>query len=284
MIIVATLTFLPVSAAAQSTPPLELPAGGRLGWLCDRFRARLERLSPHNANYILPLTYNSSPNRDLARADDIDFDRAEAKAQLSVEIPVWRDIPWIDADLSFAYTHRLFWQAYNIDEHLPVREQTFEPELVFVVRPDLRRFGMDHSKVAVGLSHQSNGRDGDLSRGWDRVYVQLSAAKGAAVCGLKTWYLVPGTTTDRDNPDIDDYMGPGELFVSYRARGHFFGVLARNNFLRTNRGALQLDWSVPLKGRLRWYVQYFNGYGESLIDYNHRVNRIGIGILADWTE
>jgi len=45
----------------------------------------------------------------------------------------------------------------------------------------------------------------------------------------------------------------------------------------------ELQWSFPIKRRLRGLVQWYNGYGENLIDHDHKNNRIAIGILmTDW--
>lgn len=29
---------------------------------------------------------------------------------------------------------------------------------------------------------------------------------------------------------------------------------------------------------LRWYAQLFHGYGETLLDYNHRQSSLGLGL------
>ena len=59
----------------------------------------------------------------------------------------------------------------------------------------------------------------------------------------------------------------------------------RRSFARSGKGAVQLDWSRPtgFSPDLRWHIQYFDGYGESMLDYTRRVRRIGLGVmLNDW--
>jgi len=79
-------------------------------------------------------------------------------------------------------------------------------------------------------------------------------------------------------------MGPGEIRMFYEWKKYVLGLTVRNNFrIDDQKGAEQLEFSFPLTRRIKGYFQYFYGYGETLIDYNARTNRVGIGILlTDW--
>jgi len=76
-------------------------------------------------------------------------------------------------------------------------------------------------------------------------------------------------------------MGYFELTAGYDFGENHLAAMIRNNLRADNKGALQLDWIFPIWDLtdVRGYVQYFNGYGESMIDYNTSTNRLSIGFI-----
>ncbi len=254
--------------------------------LDEKSRQRRFPIRAYRPNYILPITYNTSPNLDQGL--DVDpnakAQNAEVKFQISFKVKLWEDILGKDMDLWFAYTQLAFWQLYNKDFSAPFRETNYEPELLLNFRTNYELLGLKGRFINVGLNHQSNGRSQPLSRSWNRIVANFGFERGMFNLLLKTWYRIPETAKDDDNPDIDRYLGYGEIWGYYYWNKNRFGVMLRNNLRPSdNKGAVQLEWAFPLIEHVSGYIQYFNGYGESLIDYNKSVNRFGIGfMLMDW--
>ncbi|MEE4293998.1 MAG: phospholipase A [Xanthomonadales bacterium] len=247
----------------------------------------------HKPNYFLAAAYNergwaSDPFQEAGGPDDYRNDDVEAQFEISLKVPLAVDLFGGRMDVFGAYTNRSFWQMYNDDFSRPFRETNHEPELWGQFPNDWEIWGFTNSVNRIGIVHQSNGRGGSLSRSWNRVYANFIFEKGRWAISLKPWIRLPEDADKDDNPDITDYLGHGELRVLYRRHGHVFGLMTRNQVESGfDEGALELSWSFPVFDYpyLKGYIQYFHGYGESLVDYDRRVNRIGIGIaLTDWLE
>ncbi len=255
-------------------------------WELDESKPRNQHVfMPHRSNYMLPYTYNNLPNVDPIKEETgQNVLQSEAMFQISQKIKLWQDVLGKDMDLWVGYTQRSFWQVYNTADSSPFRETNYEPEILMNFRTNYSFLGMQVRSINMGLNHQSNGRAEPLSRSWNRIVGNFGLEKGNFTLLLNTWYRIPESKEEDDNRDIDDYMGYGEVWGYYLLNNHRLGVMLRNN-LRTheNKGALQLEWSFPLIKRISGYVQFFTGYGENMLDYDHSSNRIGIGfILPDW--
>lgn len=253
-------------------------------------------LLPHRPNYVMPLTYQTKPDDKewdrlisnvsdgKQRGQDGEFEHVEAVFQISVKFLLAEGIVGKYSNLEVAYTNRSFWQAYNDKLSKPFRETNHEPELILSWRPEHLSW-LEHAGIA--LNHQSNGQTSSLSRSWNRVIFEGASIVGNGLWYMRTWWRIPEEEkgdpfdpSDNDNPDIDDYMGPGEVYYMHIAGKHHITAMVRNNFnFDDNRGAVQLEWSYPISKRFKAYTQYFNGYGESLIDYNRFQERFGVGIL-----
>ena len=78
-------------------------------------------------------------------------------------------------------------------------------------------------------------------------------------------------------------FGSIDVRLFYHSNGHVVTLMERNNLTSDSKGAVELDYSFPLYGKVKGYVQYFYGYGESLIDYDARTNRVSAGVaISDW--
>lgn len=244
-------------------------------------------ITPHRMNYVMPvLTTNSlhlDPYEDFEGIPE-GFSNVEAKFQLSLKVPLnQEDVLFTGDSVYFAFTVEAWWQLYSQDISKPFRETNYRPEIFYLTPVSWHPFG-GNTAFMVGIEHQSNGQAAILSRSWNRVYAQFLYEKGNFALAFKPWYRLsedadqfPGDPNGDDNPDIADFMGHFELYAGYKFNDYEATIMTRRNF-NTANGAFELGFTFPLWGRLRGYTTFFNGYGESLIDYNHKQTRFGLGI------
>ena len=209
----------------------------------------------------------------------------EAKYQLSFKTKAAENLFGDNGDLWLGYTQSSHWQVYNSGLSRPFRETNYEPEAMLVFRTNYELFGFKGTMASVGLNHQSNGRALPLSRSWNRVTAEAGFERGDWLVTLRPWWRLPESEGSDDNPGIENYMGRGELTIARKWQDQVFSVQARHSLRsgENSRGSAQLAWSFPVAGDLKGYVQLFSGYGESMIDFNHRQTMIGVGFTVhDW--
>ena len=243
----------------------------------------------YRPTYILPLTWvkdpNSLPTSPSLGANEYDYDleREEAKYQISFKIPLLTGILDDRTTLWFGYSQQSFWQVYNRDDSTPFRETNYEPEMFVRYQADFGIGKGNLNTLSIGLNHQSNGQSEPRSRSWNRVIGSATYSYGRWLFMVQPWYRIPEGSDD-DNPDIERYLGHADYTTVYKlTEDRTFSLTLMNNLRSDNKTSVEFGYSFPMGDSVKGFFQYYNGYGESLIDYNHRIERFGIGImLNDW--
>ncbi len=230
-----------------------------------------------------PLPHSPNPNNTITEATHTQ--PVEGKFQLSFKTKILENIFGDNGDLWGAYTQTSRWQMFNGEESRPFRETNYEPELMLMFRNRYHVGGWSGRMAGIGINHQSNGQGDPHSRSWNRIIGVIGLDRDNWALVLRPWWRVPEGSREDNNPDIEDYIGRGDAMLVYRHGNHELAAIGRHSLRGGERshGSLQLDWGFPLDGPLRGHVQVFSGYGESLIDYNHRSTYVGLGIsLTEW--
>jgi phospholipase A1 len=285
----------PDAGAASATPP---PSRAAASLYDDRWdldgRRKGELFFPraYKPVYALPFTWTdrvnerpTSPQAANTVTDPLVLRPIEVKYQLSLKAKLWEDLLGTPLRVWGGYTQSSRWQVYNGHESRPFRETNYEPEVIFAWPLDRTFWGWRLRQLSLALNHQSNGRELPLSRSWNRVIGEAAFERDHWTLQVRPWLRLNERAADDDNPDISDHIGRSEVLLTGKLGPSIVALQLRHSLRGggRSRGSAQLEWAYPIDGALHAYSQWFVGYGESLIDYNHRQNRIGLGVsIVEW--
>ncbi|NOH82747.1 phospholipase [Vibrio sp. 03-59-1] len=250
IVIIALCAALPVSVNAKSN----------------------KSLSIYDDTYFMQ-TYTSDINQEVYdeaydnKADKMS--KAEIKYQFSLAIPL---VQMKYGTLMASYTQLSLWQLGNTDASSPFRETNYKPQMFMMHQG---KYGI-FNNIEYGYRHQSNGKEALTSRSWDMGYIAIERVNTKLDFGLQGWYA----TNLKDNKDIEDFIPPYEVWMKYHGKAGYFKLKTAYNF-STDKGHVEVGYTYPLSKFAGLYFQVWEGYGESMIDYNHRQTRVGLGLIVE---
>lgn len=249
-------------------------------------------LGGHNSSDLIEKHWKEDGTRDNTK--DYKRNSNEAQFQLSLKVPLALNMFNTTADLYVAYTQNSFWQVYDSIHSRPFRETNYMPELFVEWQPqyDLGWGVLD--KTRLSFIHQSNGGDIGYSRSWNRTEAFAQFKTNGFKYGFSFWdrwdedaKASLSDSSGDDNPDIEDYTGRQKLFINYTYNRYGLSLEHQNDIFEYDRhkGNTKFDITLPtlLSDNFNFFIRYFYGYGESLIDYDVKVNRISFGVkIREW--
>jgi phospholipase A1/A2 len=221
----------------------------------------------------------------------LDYQPGEMRLNLSLRTKLAQGLltggdPTRKDSLWFGYTQQSTWQIFNSELSRPFRTTDHEPEVMYVYPTDMHLPGGWRWRYAgAGLVHQSNGQTDPLSRSWNRVYLMggVELDNRFVVTG-RVWKRLSEDPEKDDNPDIASYIGRAELSGWWNPDGkNSLGLTVRI----FGKGSQRLEYTRalgdPATNNLRFVMQLFNGYGDTLVDYNRKRTVFSVGLrLVDF--
>lgn len=202
---------------------------------------------------------------------------SDVKFQLSIQQRITKSKLPFDTYLFIQYTQKAFWNVF--ENSLPIRDLNFNPGLGIghLIIHKNRYIG----KAYLMAEHESNGKDSIDSRSWNKI--SLSAVvmlnRNFDVQG-KVWYpIIDG----RHTKDILKYNGLFQLGSNYHTNNERFHVgllLTKRKTWRPNFNVqLELSYKLNKNENQYLFLQYYNGYGEGLLEYKMHQSKIRLGFV-----
>ena len=217
--------------------------------------------------FIAGTTIGSKPTRT----------NSDVKFQISISQRLTKSTLPFNTYLYLFYSQKCMWNVF--EESLPMRDFNFNPGIGIAKHLIVKNRYI--GKVTLMLEHESNGRDGLASRSWNKISLagNIFIDPNIMIHG-KVWIpIIDG----QNNKDILDYCGiyqTGLSITSPNKRFHFGLTLVKRRGWRLSYNSIwEISYRVFKRDNQFLFLQYYNGYGENLLDYNVFKSRLRIGFV-----
>lgn len=202
---------------------------------------------------------------------------SDVKFQISIAQRLTKSVlPW-HTYLFLAYSQKTMWNVF--ERSMPMRDMNFNPG-IGLTKP---LFSKDRyvGQLTLMIEHESNGRDGDDSRSWNKISL-------AGNVMIDNWIMVHAKfwipiVDGMNNRDILKYSGIYQHGIEVATPDRKFiwdlTLVKRAGWNLNYNTIFEFSWRVHKKSNQYFFVQYYNGYGENLLDYNKFRSRLRVGIV-----
>ena len=202
---------------------------------------------------------------------------SDVKFQVSIAQRVTKSTLPFNSYFFIFYNQKVFWNVFQ--ESMPVHDLNFNPgkglSKLLIVKD--RVVG----KASLLIEHESNGRDSIFSRSWNKISLCGSIYLSPQfMVHAKYWIpIVDGI----NNKDILRYCGMYQSGIQISSRDKKFGLavtlVKRKGWNFNYNTIVELNYRLFKKDNQYLFLQYYNGYGENLLDYNKYHSRLRLGIV-----
>jgi phospholipase A1 len=200
---------------------------------------------------------------------------ADAKYQISIRQRLTKTFLPFNSFLMLTYTQKSFWDIFA--ESAPFADSNYNPGLM-LAKPIITGNKL-RGMASFAFEHESNGKDSSESR--DCNYFVLTGIyffnASLSVQG-KLWAGFLG----ENNKDLwRKYRGYSLVALNYRSLNDRFWISAViTPYRKTGNFNTQLELNYKLSPKANQYLffQWYQGYGESLLDYNKYSSMVRVGM------
>ena len=202
---------------------------------------------------------------------------SDVKFQISFQQRLTKSVLPFHSYLYLFYTQKAMWNVF--ERSLPFHDLNFNPG-VGISRHIIMKNKLV-GKMTLMLEHESNGRDATASRSWNKLSLAGEAyISPNLMAHAKFWIPIVDGEYNRDILRYSGIYQTGFQAISMDDKWVLDMTLVKRKGWNFNFNTIvQLGYRINHNSNQFIMLQYYNGYGECLLDYNQYHSRIRIGLL-----